>query len=205
MQPPPVDAADWHGLQPRQAALACCGGCNGQGKSLFTSATSGSMPARKRTPGRSCSRAPPPRTSLSKRQSAGVGHHSSATAFRKSYILRMNGALHRSHRYHDERSNRLLPQVQACTDNIGCALPRPVSSGSFAMPARQRRRSQRPCTKPYGICAHVRSGEAVAGTVDEPAAGRPVVAGAGPRAKHQPARRFDCFLGGRLGRSPCCC
>ena len=28
----------------------------------------------------------------------------------------------------------------------------PVSSGSFAVPARQRRRSQRPCTKP---CAHV--------------------------------------------------
>ena len=31
----------------------------------------------------------------------------------------------------------------------------PVSSGSFAVPARQRRRSQRPCTKLYGICAHV--------------------------------------------------
>ena len=28
-----------------------------------------------------------------------------------------------------------------------------MSSGSFAVPARQRRRSQRPCTKPY--CAHV--------------------------------------------------
>ena len=55
----------------------------------------------------------------------------------------------------DERSNRLLPQVQACADNLGCALPRPVPSGSFAMPARQRRRSQRPCTKLCGICAHV--------------------------------------------------